>query len=214
MAEAAPQGRDSTLRIFRQHRRGYVALNALYYGLVLAGMLYVFTQPQLQLGLIGDVRTELEQTLPLVVEAYTSGNFPLAAALTFGFNFLLGSLLYITAPSLLLPFAGLVTGGIRAVLWGLLLAPTQPELVLAMIPHSLTLLLEGQGYILAMFAAYVQWRAILNPKSVGEERRLSAYRVGLTRTGRLYLLVAAALAIAAVYEAFEVIYIIPILLPR
>jgi hypothetical protein len=214
MAEEAPERQDSILRIFRQHRRSYVALNALYYGLVLAGMLYVFTQPELQVSLIEDLRKELTQTFPMVVEAYTSGNFPLAAVLTFGFNLLLGSLLYITAPSLLVPFGGLVTGCVRAVAWGLILAPTQRELALTMVPHSLTLILEGQGYILAMFASYVQWRAILNPKSVGEEKRLNAYSVGLKRTGRIYLLVAAALAIAAVYEAFEVIYLIPILVPR
>ncbi len=214
MEEGASQRRDSILRIFREHRRGYVAVNVVYYGLVVAGMLYVFSQPELQGGLIGDIGISLNQTLPWVVQAYTSGNFPMAATLTFGFNFLLGSLLYITAPSIIVPFGGIFTGCVRAAMWGLLLAPTQRELALAMIPHSLTLVLEGQGYILAMFATYVQWRAVLNPKSVGAEKRWNAYKVGLTRTGRINLLVAAALAVAAVYEAFEVIYIIPILVPR
>jgi len=53
--------------------------------------------------------------------------------------------------------------------------------------------------------------AVFKPESVGSTTRWSAYKIGLTRTGRIYLLVALVLAAAAVYEAFEVIYIVPLL---
>ena len=42
-------------------------------------------------------------------------------------------------------------------------------------PHSITLFLEGQGYILAILAAYMQGRAFLGPKTVGLERRRDGY---------------------------------------
>jgi hypothetical protein len=79
-----------------------------------------------------------------------------------------------------------------------------------MIPHSLTLILEGEAYILAMLAAYVHGKALLFPRTVGAESRLIAYVEGLKRTGWLYILVVVMLAVAAVYEALEVIYLAPL----
>ena len=76
-----------------------------------------------------------------------------------------------------------------------------------MLPHSITLILEGQAYILALFAVYLQGRALLWPKSVGLETYKQGYVEGLKRTGRMYILVIMTLAIAAVYEVLEVILI-------
>jgi hypothetical protein len=80
-------GRDSIRAILRQHRRAYFALNIAYYGLVIAAMLFVSTQPELQRSLLETINVSYNQTLPLVVQACESGNFPLAAGLTFLINF-------------------------------------------------------------------------------------------------------------------------------
>jgi hypothetical protein len=133
-----------------------------------------------------------------------------AILLTFVVNLFLGSLLTITIPSLIVPFSGLLMGVFRAIVWGLLLSPAEPKFRGAMIPHSLTLLLEGQGYILAMLAAYVLGRALIWPSSVGVETHAGGYVAGLKQTGSLYVLVTLFLAVAAVYEAVEVIYLIPL----
>jgi hypothetical protein len=179
-------GRDSIRGIFRQCRRAYLALNIAYYGLVIAAMLFVSTQLKLQRSLLGIINVSYNQTLPLVLQAYESENFPLAAGLTFLINFALSSLVVTTLPNMVVPFWGIFIGLVRAMAWGLILAPTQPFLAMAMIPHYLTLILEGQGYILAMFAAYVHWQAVLKPESVGAATRWSAYKIGLKRTGRIY----------------------------
>jgi len=192
----------------KQNFREYVLLNLLYYGLVATSMAYAYVFPEVQRGLMEALRTEFPEAFPWVVEAYTSGNFPLAAALTFFINLVLGSFVYITVLSLIIPFGGIAMGCIRAVGWGLLLAPTSPELAWAMIPHSLTLILEGQGYVLAVFAAYIQWKGVIWPKSMREEKRLKAYLTGISKTAHIYILVTFVLAIAAIYEAFEVIYIV------
>jgi hypothetical protein len=60
-------GRDSIRAIFRQHRRAYLALNIAYYGLIIAAMLFVSTQPELQRGLLGIINVSYNQTLPSVV---------------------------------------------------------------------------------------------------------------------------------------------------
>ncbi len=196
--------------IVREHRRPYVVLNGVYYGLVVLGMIYVaFFNPALQEQLLQGVEDALtEGPLAVVGGAYLGRNVLAAAVVTFVVNLLAGSLLYITLPSLVIPFAGVVLGSYRAVLWGLLLAPTSAELALVMIPHSLVLLLEGQAYILAMLAVYVHGKSFLRPQSVGLTSHARGYLAGLKLSARLYILVLIVLAVAATYEALEVILMV------
>ena len=200
----------SSWQIVREHRRAYVVLNVVYYGLVALSMIYVaFVNPALQEQMLADVGAAFtEGLLETVGGAYLGGNVLAAAVLTFLVNLLMGSLLFITLPSLIIPFAGLLLGVYRAVLWGLLLAPTSAELALVMIPHSLVLVLEGQAYVLAMFAVYVHGQAFLRPASVGLTSHLQGYVAGLKLSARLYLLVVIVLAVAAIYEALEVILMV------
>jgi hypothetical protein len=57
-------GRDSIRAILRQHRRAYFALNIAYYGLVIAAMLFVSTQPELQRSLLETINVSYNQTFP------------------------------------------------------------------------------------------------------------------------------------------------------
>lgn len=207
----------SGLNVIRENRVAYVILNVAYYGLVICGMVFVVFVPSVQqnlLALVGEAFTA--GPLAVVGSAYTGGEVVKAALLTFVVNLFIGSLLYITFPSMVIPFSGLLMGVFRAVMWGLLLSPTSPELRRTMIPHSLTLILEGQGYILALLAVYAHGKALLFPRSVGVEAQgdglervarlaLGGYWAGVKRTARLYVLVVIVLAVAAIYEALEVI---------
>ncbi len=205
----------NAIAIVRSHSRAYVVLNAAYYGLVALSMVLVTSHPEVQALLTQSVVQSFSQGLfAIVAEAYVGGNVLTAAILTFLVNLFLGSVVVLLLPSLLIPFGGVAGGAVRAVLWGLLLAPTTPELRAAMIPHSLTLVLEGQGYILAILAAWVLGRAFVSPSSVGATRWLEGYGIGLKKALSVYVLVAIVLAIAAVYEALEVIYLVPLLLPN
>jgi hypothetical protein len=201
----------SALSIIREFRRSYIVLNLVYYGLVVCGMTYAAFNPSLQQSLLDAVRSAFsEGPFSPVAGAYSGGQVLLAMVLTFAVNLAIGSFLWITLPSLVLPFSGLLTGGFRAVLWGLLFSPSNPEMSVVMIPHSLTLILEGQAYVLAMLAAYVQGRAFLSPATVDATGHGEGYLAGVKRSLRLYLLVAIVLAVSAVYEVVEVIYIIPL----
>ena len=199
---------QSALEPIKESCRAYIVLNLAYYGLVTCGMIYVAFNPSLQqslLELVGSAFTE--GPFSAVGSAYVRGQVLQAIVLTFVVNLFIGSIVWITLPSLVIPFSGLLLGAYRAILWGLLLSPTTPEMRLVMIPHSLVLILEGQAYILAMLAAYVQGRAFLWPRSVGVATRRQGYGLGLKRSVRIYLLVVLVLAVAAVYEALEVIFI-------
>jgi hypothetical protein len=135
----------------KEFRRAYVVLNVVYYGLVIVGMIYVAFDPSLQQTLLGAASGAFTSgPLAAVGSAYSGGQVLRAVALTFVVNLIVGSIAFVTLPSLVIPFSGLLVGVYRAILWGLMLSPAAPELRLIMIPHSLTLILEGQAYILAM----------------------------------------------------------------
>jgi hypothetical protein len=196
------------LQILRDHRRPYLAVNLIYYGLVVVGTIVVWLNPQLQTSLSTMVQEGFETGLPGVVEAYRGGHFLSAVAQTFTINFFMGSLMVITLPACFFPPAGILVGFLRAFLWGLVLAPTTPQFGLVMIPHGITLLLEGQAYILAVFAACRLGQLLLWPESIGLTSRWRAYLAGLRETALINILVAIVLLVSALWEAFEVIYIV------
>ena len=181
-------------------------VHLFYFGIVIAGSLLIAGVPEAQVVLLGKISEALgtkNSPLGVAAQAYLSGSFLRAAVVTFVINFLLGSLGYITVPSILVPFSAVLLAGFRAVLWGLLFAPTMQTLAFKMLPHSLTMLLEGEGYILAtLFGLLVPIHVL--KRSLGGNP--------FTRFGRAILLnvkaqfwIALVLAVAAIYEATEVI---------
>jgi hypothetical protein len=182
------------------------ALHLVYFGLVLAASAVIYHFPELQMGMLSVVHgavADPHNPLGVAGKAYDSQNIAWAAAVTFAVNFLLGSAAVITVPSLLVPGSGTLVAVLRATLWGLLLAPSFATLSLVMLPHAGTLLLEGEGYILAAFFG------LLVPIYLFERDKGAALT---SRYGRALLinlkamtLVAVVLLAAACYEATEVI---------
>lgn len=179
-----------------------------YFGLVVLGALVIYEFPMVQKLLLGVVRDELGEgrgPLAVAAKAYASGNILRAAGVTFLVNFLFGTLLCLTVPSLLLAGAGVLMAGFRALLWGILLAPTVADLAGAMLAHGFTLWLEGEGYILAAFLGLLIPIALFQarPEQSMGQRYLRA--AGLNLKGLVWC--AIVLGIAATYEAIEVISI-------
>jgi hypothetical protein len=195
--------------LVQENKRAYTVISILYYGLVIICMIYVAFDQELQQSLMNEIgATFMTGPLAFVGQAYVNAQVLTAILATFFVNLLIGSLGSITLPSLIIPFSGLLVGVYRAILWGLLLSPANPDLRLVMIPHSITLIIEGQAYILTMLAAYIQGRAFLWPKIVGFESRAKGYLEGLKQTGKLYLLIILTLAIAAIYEVIEAVIMV------
>jgi hypothetical protein len=197
--------------IIKENRRAYLLINVSYYGLVAIFMVVAaFVQP-LQADLVKLSGTGFTSgPLAFVGKTYESSQILSAMGITFVVNFFVGTFLEITLPSLVIPFIGMLVGVLRAILWGLLLSPAYPPLRMVMIPHSLTLILEGQGYIMGLLAVYVQGKAFLWPASVGVEGHWRGYIEGLKQAGWLYIPVILLLLVAAIYEALEVILMAPL----
>jgi hypothetical protein len=190
----------------RKYKYLFISMNLIYFGTVLLFMLLAYAVPELQVCLLSGITSQItDGSGPLAIagEAYASKNMLRAAVTTFVINFPLGSLLSITIPSIILPGSGVLIAGLRASLWGLLLAPTFDALSGMMVPHSVTLLLEGHGYVIAAFFG-VLVLVYLFRKAEGPNVGIR-YGRALLMNVRGNLLVIIVLAVAAIYEAIEVI---------
>jgi hypothetical protein len=181
-------------------------VHLVYFGLVIVGSLLIYNIPDVQgvlLSGIGEAFAAPSGPIGATGRAYQSGSIPRAATMTFLVNFFLGSLLVLTLPSLLVPGSGIFMAALRSTLWGLLLAPTIKPLAVAMLPHSGTMLLEGEGYILATLFGLLIPIHIFQSSLGGNP--LSRFGRVLWLNVKANLWVAIVLAVAACYEATEVI---------
>jgi len=193
------------LEAMRAWPRLLAGVHAVTFGsyLVLAAAAYFVPEVQ-YLGLAA-VQHEIrsgEGPLGWAGRAYMT-SIPMATAVTLAINLVGGSLLSITVPSIVIPGIGFLMTWVRAAFVGAILAPTTVLLAGHMLPHSLTLLVEMEAYILAgFFALMVPIRLFTKTDDAGVLRRWGR---AIVLNAQAYLLIAAILAVAAVYEATEVI---------
>ncbi len=200
------------MQIVRTHQRAYLVLNLFYYGLIVVGMIYAAFNPALQQTLMQSVGIAFSQgPLEAVTSAYVNAQIVQATALTFIVNLVIGSFGTITLPSLIIPFSGLLMGAYRALVWGLIYSPTTSEMQFILLPHALTLLLEGQAYVLAMLGVVIQGRGLLQPRTVGAASHREGLWLGIKQSAQLYVLIIAFLLVAAVYEVLEALLLLNVL---
>lgn len=189
-------------QVVRQNLRVYLVLNAAAYGLFLVGFVIGIIFPELHAaqasGLEDDGTGELVRWLV--------NTPPLFALTIFGVNVFRLSLLTIILPSLIVPFAGLAFFAYWVVQTGITIAPTSAEAWVQFIPHSLTLVIELQAYILLLLGAHLLGRSWLFPHTVDAKNRRQGYVLGLRNIGLLALPALALLIIGAVWEAYSLRY--------
>lgn len=191
-------------RIIRAHSGAYLAMNAYVYGLVLVGMASAFLFPDVQTSTLVD--TSLGSVLLTILD-----DVVLLGLMIFAVNTLVVAVLVMVLPSLAVPFLGLVPFGYMAFAIGRSLAPVNEAMAWIMIPHGLTLLIEMQAYALVAFGVFQLGRFWLSPKTADAPNRRQAYLRGLRQLGWVSLPAFALLVIGAVYEAVEIIYLLPLM---
>ena len=191
-------------RIIREHRRAYLVLNAAAYGLGLVGFALGLAFPELtrarETALVDDGTADL--VTGLVTQPW------LFALTILGVNVGRLGLLRIVLPSLVVPFLGLALFAYWAVETGITLVPATKQGWVAMIPHSLTVVIEFQAYILLLLGVYLLGRHWLFPRTVGAANRRQGYVQGLRRLGLLAMPAFALLVVGAIWEAMSLRYLI------
>jgi len=168
-------------------------MNALYFGFIVVG---AFLEQARFLPLFklpgGNDFFWVEASLPLMIVGI------------FMFNLVVSGFFLTTLPGLVFfPFP-VVSLVFRALFWGALLNWLPTSWLLIVLP---TLVLEGEGYVLAGVAGVNLGLSLLRPDLAYEESGLSrseALRIALKEWLYLYSLVAGLLFTAAVAEAFTI----------
>jgi hypothetical protein len=184
-----------SFRIIRANRKAYLWINIIFYGTIIIGSillwLFPYNRTQAHYNLLDTIRTAALS--PVLDAYYLHRNIPLAIWLTFSTNLFAGSFLTITLPSLFIPFLGIAYAAFRAFAWGY-------SLGIGSFLSFLVMVLEGQGYVLAAFGAYLLAVRFLFPKKYGLESRKKAYIAGLKINGKIYILITGMLIVAACFE--------------
>ncbi len=199
--------RSSTWRPFglvRANARAYLVLNVGAYGLFLVGFIVGILFPRLSrtqhTRLVEDGTADLVQSLI---------DKPWHFALTiFAVNTVKMGALTIVVPSIVVPFAGIPLFAYWAFTTGLTLVPAVDIGWVALIPHSLTLIIEFQAYILLLLGVFLLGRCWLCPQITGAQNRRQGYLQGLRQLGWLAMSAVALLVAGAVYEAFSLRYLV------
>lgn len=191
-------------QVVRANMRVYLILNAAAYGLALVGFIIGLLAPDLvaaeAAGLEKDGTGELVRWLVNIP--------PLFALTILGVNLFRLSALTIVLPSLIVPFAGLAFFGYWAVTTGITLVPSSGTGWVALIPHSLTLLIELQAYVLFLLGAFLIGKYWLFPRTAQAKNRRHGYLHGLRQLGLLALPALVLLIIGAVWEAYSLRYLV------
>lgn len=191
-------------RVVRENMRVYLILNAAAYGLALLGFAIGIVFPDLvaarAAGLEEDGTGELVRWLV--------NTPPLFALTILGVNLFRLSALTIVLPSLIVPFAGLAFFGYWSLTTGITLVPTSDTGWVALIPHSLTFLIELQAYVLFLLGAFLIGKYWLFPRTAGAKNRRQGYVRGLRQLGMLALPALVLLIIGAVWEAYSLRYLV------
>ena len=88
------------------------------------------------------------------------------------------------------------------------MAPTTQIKAVALIPHSLTALIEFQAYALLMFGAYILGRSWVRPATIGAQNHRQGYVRGLKQLGWSSLLSLPLLIVGAIWEALSLGYLV------
>lgn len=191
-------------KIIRANIRAYLIINAILYGLVITGVVAAMVFPNL--GATQLATLEDNGTADLVRSLI---NNPWLFSLTIlGVNVMTGAL-RIVLPSLIVPFTGIAIFAYKAFTLGLAMAPSTKIMAVALIPHSLTILIEFQAYALLMFGAFILGRSWVRPATIGARNHRQGYVHGLKQLGWLSLSTLPLFIIGAIWEAFSLRYVVP-----
>lgn len=191
-------------QIIGANLRAYLILNIAVYGLFLVGFAIGLIFPDLTAARAQAIQNDGTADTVLAI----IGTPWLFALVILAVNTLQLSLLTIVLPSLIVPFGGLVVFGVWVVTTGVTLAPTDASAGVALIPHSLTLVIELQAYILVSLGVFVLGKSWLRPQTIGAPTRRWGYVRGLQQLGWLGLSAFAVLIVGAVWEAYSLRYFI------
>ncbi|OEC87353.1 MULTISPECIES: stage II sporulation protein M [Methanobacterium] len=186
-----------------RYKKRFLYCFAIYYGLVIIGMVIGLLYPPISTGTGGNISSQFSTVFPGLLQAIGAGDVIKVILTIFVFNSILGSFLAITLLNLI--GIGTLVFIYRPIMWGLIYAPTSSGAAMLLIAVIPTLILEGVAYIIAFAASLDFVLAIAKPKALGEESRFKAWKKAWAYNLKSYVLVLIMLFVAAVVESVTII---------
>lgn len=194
--------------IFKKDWKLFLACNVFLFGLLVLGILTGLAFPDIHEKSV-DFIEQATSTGPIstVSQTLESGNILLGTWQIFSHNYFV-TVVFAALPSLVFPPWILLVFGAQFFLFGILFSvPSVVSEPIVLIPLLGTLLLEGEAYVIAIFATMRLVEALVWPKRFGEQSALKAYAHAFIDNGKLLLVTGVVLAVAALFEAASLVLV-------
>lgn len=194
------------LGIIRKNWKLLAGLNALYFCVIVIGATIALMSPSLHLSMIQYIGAE-------TIAGPSGANVPsnatdalIGSGYALASSFFMNTLGMITVPSIVLPIWAPIIGAARFFIWGVTyVSPLEGVLTPGkLIPQYVAMLLEGEAYVIAIFACVRQLTVALASADMGIRRALKEYIKAVFDNLKLLVIVALLLAAAALYQALLV----------
>jgi hypothetical protein len=194
--------------IFRKDWKLFVASNVFLFGLFILGVLAGLAFPNVHDALVKWIE-QATTTGPVGTASKTleSGNIWLGTWQIFSHNYFV-TIFLAAIPSLIFPPWILLVFGIQFFAFGIVYSiPSMAHNPVALIPVLGTLLLEGEGYVIAIFATMRLVEALIWPRRFGERSAMKAYLRAVADNAKLLVVAGVVLAVAAFFEAASIVLV-------
>lgn len=194
--------------IFRKDWKLFLACNVFLFGLFVLGTLVGQIFPDIHNASV-DFIEQATSTGPIstVSQTLESGDILLGTWQIFSHNYFV-TVVLAALPSLIFPPWILVVFGAQFFAFGIIFSVptviTRPDVLFPLLG---TLLLEGEAYVIAIFATMRLVEALVWPKRFGEQSALKAYVKAIIDNGKLLVVVGIVLAVAAIFEAASLVLV-------
>ncbi|HEY3273326.1 MAG TPA: hypothetical protein VGJ92_06165 [Methanocella sp.] len=195
--------------IFKKDWKLFVASNVFLFGLFVLGTLVGMAFPAVHDQLVQWV-DQVTSTGPIgtVSNTLEGGNIWLGTWQIFSHNYYV-TVVLAAIPSLFFPPWILLLFGIQFLAFGIIYSiPSMINNPLSIIPVLGTLLLEGEGYVIAIFATMRLVEALIWPRRFGEQSAIRAYFKAVVDNAKLLVVAGVVLAVAALFEAASIVLIL------
>jgi len=195
---------SDAIGIMKKDWRLLAGLNALYFCVLIIGATLALISPGLHMSMI-----QFIGATTIGGNFSTAGGFTetlKAAGVDFASNFFLNTLGLITIPSIVLPLWAPIIGFARFFIWGITyVSPLAGVLTIGnLLPQYVVMLLEGEAYIIAIFACVRQIIVAVKYIETGFRWMLGYYFIAVLENAKLLIIVFLLLAIASLYQAFVI----------
>jgi hypothetical protein len=195
--------------IFRKDWKLFVASNVFLFGLFVLGVLVGFAFPDIHNQLVRWIE-QVTTTGPVGTASKTleAGDIWLGTWQIFSHNYFV-TIVLAAIPSLIFPPWILIVFGTQFFAFGIVYSiPAMIHDPVKIIPVLGTLLLEGEGYVIAIFASMRLVVALIWPRRFGERSAIKAYLKAVADNAKLLIVAGILLAVAALYEATSIVLIL------